>query len=268
MNYRRAGQFYGNTNDTLVLNGIILNDADYTHDHVDWHYHENAYFTFLLTGRVLDGNNKVTHECSAGSLLFQNWQEPHYNVGSKQYTRGFHVELKPSWFAYFDMPVNLVEGSIRITDPALITNMYNVFKEMKLHNGKSQLEIDALLVQLFGAFTKEKVLIKSQVPAWVKVIREVLHDSPDGWKLIELAKLANVHPVHLSRHFSKYFKVTLGDYIRTIKVQKALSLLPNKQLSLTEIAAECGFADQSHFIRSFKSCHQLTPLHYRKLFLK
>ena len=139
---------------------------------------------------------------------------------------------------------------------------------MKLHNGESQLAIDALLVQLFGAFTCEKRSGNSQVPAWVKVVKEALHDSPEGWKLIDLAKLANVHPVHLSRHFSKYFKVTLGDYIRTVKVQKALSLLPNKLLSLTEIAAECGFADQSHFIRSFKSCHQLTPLHYRKLFLK
>ena len=268
MNYSRPGQFYGNANETLVLNGIILNDSDYTHDCVDWHYHENAYFTFLLAGQVLDGNKKVTHECAAGSLLFQNWQEPHYNVGSKQYTRGFHVELKPSWFAYFDLPVNLVEGSMRITDPALITNMYNVFKEMKLYNGESQLAIDALLVQLFGAFAREKQTGKSQVPAWVKVVKEALHDSPECWTLNELATLAKVHPVHLSRHFSKYFKVTLGDYIRTIKVHKALSLLPKRELSLTQIAAECGFADQSHFIRNFKSYHQLTPLHYRKLFLK
>ncbi len=74
--------------------------------------------------------------------------------------------------------------------------------------------------------------------------------------------------LHLSRHFPKYFKATIGDYIRTVKVQKALSLLPNKHKSLTEIAAECGFADQSHFIRSFKDCYQLTPLHYRKLLLK
>lgn len=268
MNCSRPGQFYGKANETLNLNGIILNDSDYIHDYVDWHYHENAYFTFLLAGNVLDGNKKTRHECSAGSLLFQNWQEPHYNVGSKKYARGFHVEMKPSWFTAFDIPVDKVEGNIRITDPALIANMYNVFKEMKLHSGESQLVIDALLVQLFGSITKEKRSGDSRLPAWVGVIKEALHASPESWKLIDLAKLANVHPVHLSRHFSKYFNATLGDYIRTIKVQKALSLLPNKQLSLTEIAAECGFADQSHFIRSFKFYYQLTPLHYRKLFLK
>jgi AraC family transcriptional regulator len=268
MNYSRPGQFYGKANETLSLNGIILNDSDYTHDYVDWHYHENAYFTFLLTGSVLDGNKKTTHECSAGSLLFQNWQEPHYNVASKQNTRGFHVEMNPSWFAAFDIPVDRVEGNIRITDPALITNMYNVFKEMKLHGGESQLAIDTLLVQLFATLTHEKRSGDSKVPLWVGVVKEALHASPENWKLVDLAKLANVHPVHLSRHFSKYFKASLGEYIRTIKVQKSLSLLPNKQLSLTEIAAECGFSDQSHFIRSFKFHYQLTPLHYRKLFLK
>lgn len=268
MNCSKPGQFYGKTNETLFLNGIILNDSEYICDFVDWHYHENAYFTFLLTGNSLDGNKKTTHEFSAGSLLFQNWQDPHYNAKSKQYTRGFHVEMEPSWFAAFGIPTNIVEGSIRISNPSLIVLMYNVFKEMKLFSGGSQLAIDALLVQLFGTLTREKLSSESRMPAWVNVIKEALHASPESWKLIDLAKLVNVHPVHLSRHFPKYFNATLGDYIRIIKVQKALSLLPEKYMSLTEIAAECGFADQSHFIRSFKDYHQLTPLHYRKLLLK
>jgi AraC family transcriptional regulator len=138
MTCSKPGQFYGKANETLFLNGIILNDSDYIHDTVDWHYHENAYFTFLLQGSSLDGNKKQIHECSAGSLLFQNWQDPHYNVGSKQATRGFHVEIMPSWFASYHIPVNLVEGSIRIMDPSLKTLMYNVFKETKLYTGTNQ----------------------------------------------------------------------------------------------------------------------------------
>lgn len=268
MKCSKPGQFYGKTNESLFLNGIILDDSDYIHDTVDWHYHENAYFTFLLEGSSLDGNKKQIHECSAGSLLFQNWQDPHYNVGSKQYSRGFHVEIMPSWFVFHHIPVNLVEGSMRIMDPSLKMLMYNVFKETKLYTGTNQLPIDTLLVQLLSSLTPETRSYNSQAPAWVRVVKEVLHAVPDSWKLIDLAKIANVHPVHLSRQFPKYFKATLGDYIRTIKVQKALSLLPNKNLSLTEISAECGFADQSHFIRCFKSCHRLTPLYYRKLFLK
>ena len=129
MKCSKPGEFYGKSNETLVLDGIILNDSDYIYDTVDWHYHENAYFTFLLEGSSLDGNKKQIHECSTGSLLFQNWQDPHYNIGSKQYTRGFHVEILPSWFAFHHIPVNLVQGSIIIMDPSLKILMYNFFKE-------------------------------------------------------------------------------------------------------------------------------------------
>ena len=268
MNRSQPGQFYGKANETLFLNGVILNDSDYIHEFVDWHYHENAYFSFLLEGSSMDGNKKQVHECDAGSLLFQNWQDPHYNVGSKQHTRGFHVELMPSWFTSYDLPLNLVEGSIRIMDPSLKMMMYNVFKETKLYSSGNQLPIDALLVQLLGSFKPETRTWNSRPPAWVATVREALHAEPDQWTLTGLAQIANVHPVHLSRRFPKYFRASIGDYTRAIKVQKALSLLPDKNLSLTSISAECGFADQSHFIRCFKACHQLTPFQFRKLLLK
>ena len=97
MKFSREGEFYGKTNETVHLNGVILNDADYVLDRVDWHYHENAYFTFILQGSVLEGSKKTINECTAGTLLFHHWQDAHYNVASKEYTRGFHVEVKPSW---------------------------------------------------------------------------------------------------------------------------------------------------------------------------
>jgi hypothetical protein len=43
-----TGQFYGQTNETFHLNGITLTDTEYTHSKVDWHYHQNPYFTFIL----------------------------------------------------------------------------------------------------------------------------------------------------------------------------------------------------------------------------
>ncbi|WP_143962093.1 helix-turn-helix domain-containing protein [Litoribacter populi] len=42
-------------------------------------------------------------------------------------------------------------------------------------------------------------------------------------------------------------------------------LFPNQNLSLTEIAYSCGFADQSHFNRWFKAFLHTTPAKYRAL---
>ena len=62
MKHLKTGQFYGITNETIHLAGVTLTDTEYTHEKVDWHYHENAYFTFLLEGAVLEGNKR----CSVG----------------------------------------------------------------------------------------------------------------------------------------------------------------------------------------------------------
>jgi len=268
MKLSKTGQFYGMTNETIHLDGITLTDTEYSQDRVPWHFHENNYFTFILEGGMTEGNKKEVYECAAGDLLFHNWQDAHYNIASGRFTRGFHVELGTEWFASFDMINNITEGSIDISNPRVKTLMYNIFKEMKQAGDTGQLSIDALLLEIFVLLGKKKGTVVKKKPKWVSTIREILHETPDNWQLADLAKTLNVHPAHLSRDFSKYFDTTLGNYIRSIKVQRALTLLPNRELSLTDISFECGFADQSHFIRSFRSYYHVTPLFYRKLMLK
>jgi AraC family transcriptional regulator len=58
MQHLQTGQFFEQTNTTIHLDGITLTDTEYTLDKVDWHYHENAYFTFILQGNVIEGNKK------------------------------------------------------------------------------------------------------------------------------------------------------------------------------------------------------------------
>lgn len=266
MNSLQTGQFYGNTTETTKHNGLTLTDTEYTHDRVDWHYHENAYFTFILNGRVIEGNKKEIYHCTAGSLLFHNWEEAHYNIKPKGYTRGFHIEVARDWFNAYGIDPNKLQGSINLTDPQLKVLMYTVFKEAKLDGMTGTLAINALLAELFSKAIGAEVQASRQKPLWVKQLRDILHDNAvEQWSLQPLAQQLGIHPVHLSRDFSKYFNCGLGEYIRTIRVQKALSLLPDATTSLTNIALECGFADQSHFTRSFKSLYQVTPLAYRNL---
>ena len=268
MKFSKTGQFYGTTNETIHLDGITLTDTEYSQDRVPWHFHENNYFTFILEGGMVEGNKKEIYECCAGDLLFHNWQDAHYNIASGRFTRGFHVELGSGWFESFDIVNDVTEGSIDISDPRIKTLMYNVLKEMKLTGDAGQLGIDALLLEIFSVLGKMKGAADRKKPKWVGKIKEMLHGSRENWKLTDLASSLNVHPMHLSRDFPKYFDTTLGDYIRATKVQRAVALLPNTELSLTDISLECGFSDQSHFIRSFRSYYHVTPLFYRKLLLK
>jgi AraC-like DNA-binding protein len=266
MKRSERGFFYGDTTELLRLDGVTLTDTVYAQGRVDWHFHEDDYFTFLLLGGMCEGNRKEVYECVAGDLLFHNWQDAHYNIGSGRFTRGFHVELSDPWYEKLGIPANLTEGSIRLSDPLVKTVMYDLFKEAKLSGTEGQLGVDALLTQIFGILGKmREARGGAGKPVWVGRVREMLQDGTQDWTLIGLATEVNIHPVHLSREFPKHFHTHLGDYLRMIKVQRAMTLLGEPGRQLTEIAFHCGFADQSHFIRSFKSYHGVTPHQYRRL---
>jgi AraC family transcriptional regulator len=260
------GQFFGQTNETTQLDGLTLTDTEYTQKHVDWHYHENAYFTLILQGRVIEGNRKEVYQCPAGTLLYHHWQECHYNVKPDGYTRGFHIEIEPTWFKAQSLDLGIDEGSFQITHPSLKIGTYNILKESKIADASSSIAIDMLLTGIFARISKSSDDHYKVKPAWVSLIRDILHDDPTPpWSLASLAASANVHPVHLSRQFPKYFACNVGNYIRKLKVQKSVSMVMKKNLALTEIAHACGFSDQSHFIRCFKAEYAISPSAFRMM---
>jgi AraC family transcriptional regulator len=264
MKYQKTGQFYGETNETLNLEGLTLTDTVYTHPKVDWHYHENAYFTLILQGNMIEGNKKEVYHCPAGTLLYHHWQEPHYNIKPEGFTRGFHLELTQDWFSHFDIDRYHLQGSINIADPDIKLLLYRVFKETKLKEVSCMLSIQQLLLQ---ALTFDQPsCCPGKPPLWVRRLKEILYAVPDKQlSLHELSGMLDIHPVHLSRGFPKYFGCNLGEYVRKIKVERSLHLLAEKLQSLSEIAFACGFADQSHFFRCFKEICGIGPNAYRKL---
>lgn len=264
-----TGRFYGQTNRLFQLNELTLTDTEYTHDKVDWHYHENAYFTFILAGRVLEGSKSQLHHCEAGTLLFHHCQEPHYNLKPPGFTRGFHIEITPAWFAALDLNPLAVQGSVQVKDPAVVNSIYKIFRETQLNDETSSLAIQALLAAGMQRLAPGAGRSARAVPSWVGAVRNLLHDTPNvSWTLPELAQVAGVHPAHLSRGFPLYFGCTLGDYVRHLKVQRALALFFDPHLSLLDIALACGFYDQSHFIRCFKAVMPEPPARCRKRFLQ
>jgi hypothetical protein len=61
------------------------------------------------------------------------------------------------------------------------------------------------------------------------------------------------------RSFRSATGLTPGAYLRQLRVQKSRRLLGPGGLSLAELAAQLGFADQSHFTREFRRVFGITP---------
>lgn len=124
-----------------------------------------------------------------------------------------------------------------------------------------------LLIDVYQKFLKQKSASK-KIPKWAQELKDIIQDQIDtnlSLSLNEISQSLDVHPSYLSREFSKYFDdLSFGDYIRKLRIEKAIQLLNNSKYSIAQIAYLTGFSDQSHFARIFKKQTGKSPLVYRK----
>jgi len=157
----------------------------------------------------------------------------------------------------------LLEQGMLIYD-ALYTWAKYLQKEKHTQN-----PVDSLLLEVYKKFLKQKTG-KKKTPDWVKELKEIIQDQIDtNLSLTDISKSLDIHPSYLSREFSKHFdNLSFGEYIRKLRIEKAIELMKVSSYSLTEIAYLTGFSDQSHFTRIFKKYTSQNPSGYRKKILK
>lgn len=80
----------------------------------------------------------------------------------------------------------------------------------------------------------------------------------------ELAEQVHVSPNYLSRFFSRHIHMTITDYIGSIRIHHALTMLREDHCSVTDVALQAGFPNSSAFIRKFKQQFGVTPKQYAK----
>jgi transcriptional regulator GlxA family with amidase domain len=81
-----------------------------------------------------------------------------------------------------------------------------------------------------------------------------------------LAASVNLSERRLREVFSKEIGISLKQYIKAVRMERALLLLRSSFLSVKEVVREAGFGDTSHFVRDFKALYGRTPSEYRTEF--
>ena len=82
----------------------------------------------------------------------------------------------------------------------------------------------------------------------------------------ELAKRAGLSASQFQREFRRVFSRTPAAWLLEVRIQAARHLLEHTNQPLSAIALDCGFHDQSHFTKRFKTATGLVPRAYRLRF--
>lgn len=158
---------------------------------------------------------------------------------------------------FFQIPINeFHKKNISISeigDPALKELEKQVADTMD--DSRSIGLIERFLISRLHSFSAYNV---KRVAATVQEINQQSQTS-----ISQLSQIACLSNKQFNRVFTEYVGTNPKEFIRIVRMQRALYLLQlHPDRCFAQIACECGFYDQSHLIKEFKTFSGYTPTEY------
>ena len=253
--------FLGSTNEKFHLESCSISIVNYDKPvSEDWHFHEDMHLSLILQGGNLESRNKNDIQVTSGKIMAYDQGEIHRNRFTAFPSKNLNLEFKSEFFCQNGLNFNDLDLSEARSIECYLS-LINIYSELQINDNCTT---DTIYLSLKSLFTRQKLSVNR--PEWLQQLREIIHDRWDEFiPLDELAQTLNVHPVTISKYFKRYYHGTLADYMRKVKIQRALHYLFHTGMSITEIAATCGFSDHSHMIRVFKKYVGGNPKNIRRL---
>lgn len=259
------GHFYGRTLRKRDVGGLTLADVEYdANSHVPSHSHKRPYFCLIRHGSYVEKYSRAARVCGPTMLVFHPPGETHSEAFGEESVASFNVELGPGWLAFvhesgsaFDQPAEFqADGAAR-----LALQLFHEFSSNE--DPDSELSIKSIVLEILACYVRRSgVAVNVPEPHWLRRAKEAMmfDDVPS---LRQLATIAGVHPVHFAAVFRRFNGCSVGQYARSLRLERARKLLSNPTIPLAEIALQTGFADQSHFTRVYKRFTGRTPAQER-----
>ena len=255
---------------------IHLSTTEYKDHQFGKHFH--SHYTILL---VEEGCNEgftenQSYQVEPGQVLIINPGELHAgNSYDQRYLRFRSLRITEAWLkrlcANNDIEISgdVVFETQPITDTLLVRQLVTLSQALIQQNNDLKVETDytALLFTLLQRYSnKKKASISKQMntPALLRAKRFIRDNYKEQINLQDIAAYAHLSRYHLVRQFSKKYGLSPFQYLRNLRIEEAKKLFPGTA-SLTQIANEVGFFDQSHFIRTFKKIEGAPPSVLRKI---
>ncbi len=170
------------------------------------------------------------------------------------------VRTKVIWF--FAIAIRTVKESGGSIDESIDLDLDVMNKICDAETYEQLLEVSKKLIELISQNSMRSVYNgNSQIIA--TALQFISKNFKEKISLKDIETNLHVNPSYFSTLFKNEMGITFTDYINSLKVEYACSLLTNSNLSIIDISLLTGFDDQSYFTKVFRKAKGVTPRAYR-----
>ncbi len=267
---RQIGDLFGIRRQQRRLAGMTVTEGHYPPNlAIPRHDHRHASFCFVVEGGYDETYERHDRECCTGTMILHPEGEHHSDRHGDTVTRLLTVEFSEERLRALRDVTTVLDQPNALEAARLQKLCLTLLREFSRADDASALVVEGLVLECLGAAQRCAQRLDNPstraMPVWLRQVQDCLHAMPaDSHSLEDLASLAGVHPMHLTRQFRQQFGCSIGDYVRKLRIDAARTLLLDSDDTIVDIAADLGFADQSHFTRLFRQYTGATPAAWRK----
>lgn len=261
-----------------------LSWAHYQNEYEQLYYNDEQQHTLSLY--LSGGHSTRRTDVSSGFgapgkfCLMPKGSESYWQLGQTQNFMHLYFKddyLKQLALKVFDIDPRMLQlPELNFTNaPATQALFEQCIATANWHNGNHlamEQITDTILVSMLQELNVSK--LKSPIkgglsPKVAVMVRDYIHANYHRQiYLTELADLAQLSEYHFCRMFKESLAQTPQAYLLGVRIEQVKLLIDNTKnnvMSLSDIALQCGFSNQSHMGRYFKKLVGISPREYRNL---
>lgn len=250
-------------------------------NYIGCHWHEKIEFLFFLKGEAIIQCNSTSMNVKENDLVVVNSNELHQGHCLSDELDYYCIIVDTSLFqsrrvdiceAKYINPIsqNLILFKNKIENDMEVAACINNFvKEFESKEIGYEMAIKACIYQLLVLLLRnyvQLVLTPREYDARMKnlkrlnnILEYIENNYTEKITIDQLCSMANISRFHFCRIFKDITGKSVGEYLNSIRVNKAETMLKETDMNITEVAMACGFNDINYFSRLFKEYKKISP---------
>lgn len=229
-------------------------------------WHENIELLYFTVGLGQINCNSVVYDVKKGDLIVVNSNLLH-SARTTSHLEYYCLIVDSTFLAANGISVEEIEFDTFVRSEAVSSLYKQVVEELlsespyRVAGARARiLELVVHLARNHSASTSPKAKNRTATDENIKLaIGYIKSHFAQRLTLDEIADEVNLSKYYFAREFKKTTSMTVVAYINEIRCRNARSMLLSKKYSISEVAAKCGFENNSYFSKTFKSVMGCLP---------